>query len=196
VVAARRRHPRPCTAARRPRSRPPSRSASRAHTPASGQRLTAKVDTSCGAFEIALDTKDSPKTTGSFAYLAKKGVYDDTTFYRIVPDFVIQGGDPLGTGLGGPGYSVDEPPAGNTQYTRGTVAMGKTPAEPPGRSGSQFFVVIAADAGLPPRYAVLGRVSSGEDVVNRIASLGDPASGQAGVPRATVLIRRITVRGG
>jgi peptidyl-prolyl cis-trans isomerase B (cyclophilin B) len=73
--------------------------------------------------------------------------------------------------------------------------MAKTPVEPAGRSGSQFFVVLPADAGSPPNYAILGKVSSGFDVVKRIGSLGDPASGDAGRPLATVVIRRITVRG-
>jgi peptidyl-prolyl cis-trans isomerase B (cyclophilin B) len=160
------------------------------------QRLVAAVETSCGTFAIALDTRDSPKTVGSFVYLARKGVYDDTIFHRIVPGFVIQGGDPLGTGMGGPGYSVDEPPPASVEYRKGTVAMAKTAEEPPGRSGSQFFVVTAADAGLPPQYALLGKVSSGEGVVDRIASLGDPASGQTGTPLATVVIRKIAVGGG
>jgi len=160
------------------------------------QRLVAAVDTSCGTFEIALDARDSPKTVSSFVYLARKGVYDNTIFHRIVPNFVIQGADPLGTGTGGPGYSVDEPPPANAQYRRGTVAMVRTMAQPPGGSGSQFFVVTAADAGLPPQYALLGRVSSGKNVVDRIASLGDPASGQTGTPRATVEIRKIAVSGG
>jgi peptidyl-prolyl cis-trans isomerase B (cyclophilin B) len=160
------------------------------------QRLVAAVDTSCGRFEIALDSKDSPETVSSFVYLARKGIYDDTIFHRIVPNFLIQGGDPRGTGTGGPGYSVDEPPPANAQYRRGTVAMVKTQAEPPGRSGSQFFVVTAADAGLPPQYALLGKVSSGEGVVDRISSLGDAASGDTGTPRATVVIRKIAVSGG
>jgi peptidyl-prolyl cis-trans isomerase B (cyclophilin B) len=157
------------------------------------QSLVAAVHTSCGSFEIALDARDSPKTVSSFVYLAREGVYDDTTFHKIVPRFVIQGGDPLGTGRGGPGYSVDEPPPSNAEYTRGTVAMAKAATEPSGRSGSQFFVVTAADAGLAPQYALLGEVSSGEDVVDRIASLGDPAGGQTGTPLATVVIRKITV---
>jgi peptidyl-prolyl cis-trans isomerase B (cyclophilin B) len=160
------------------------------------QSLVAAVDTSCGRFEIALDTRDSPKTVSSFVYLARKGIYDDTIFHRIVPNFVIQGGDPLGTGTGGPGYSVDEPPPANVEYRRGTVAMVKTPAEPPGRSGSQFFVVTAADAGLPPSYALLGRVISGMGVVDRIGSLGDAASSERGTPRATVVILKIAVGGG
>jgi len=160
------------------------------------QRLVAAVDTSCGRFEIALDTKDSPKTVSSFVYLARKGIYDDTIFHRILPNFVIQGGDPLGTGTGGPGYSVDEPPPANVEYRRGTVAMVKTPAEPPGRSGSQFFVVTAPDAGLPPSYALLGRVISGMRVVDRVGRLGDAASGETGTPRATVVTRKIAVGGG
>ena len=160
-----------------------------------GRMLTAKVETSCGSFEIALDATDSPRTVSSFAYLARRGVYDDTTFHRIVPSFVIQGGDPLGTGSGGPGYSIDEPPPPRTEYTKGTVAMAKLAVEPPGRSGSQFFVVTAADAGLPPNYAVLGKVSSGQGVVERIAQLGDPRSGQRGTPRATVVIRKVTIGG-
>jgi peptidyl-prolyl cis-trans isomerase B (cyclophilin B) len=159
------------------------------------QSLVAAVDTSCGSFEIALDARESPKTVSSFVYLARRGVYDDTTFHKIVPRFVIQGGDPLGTGRGGPGYSVDEPPPSRVEYTRGTVAMAKAATEPPGHSGSQFFVVTAADAGLAPQYALLGEVSSGEDVVDRIARLGDPASGQTGTPRAIVVIRKITVSG-
>jgi peptidyl-prolyl cis-trans isomerase B (cyclophilin B) len=160
---------------------------------APGAKLTATVDTSCGSFRVALDAARSPKTVSSFVYLARKGVYDDTVFHRIVPNFVIQGGDPTETGSGGPGYTVDEPPPANTGYTKGTVAMAKAAVEPPGRSGSQFFVVTTTDAGLPPQYAVLGEVSSGEEVVKRIATLGDPASGQAGTPLATVVIRRITV---
>lgn len=160
------------------------------------ERVTAVVETSCGTFEIALDSSASPKTTGSFAHLVDEGVYDGTSFHRIVPGFVIQGGDPKGDGTGGPGYSVDEPPPPRTEYTRGTVAMAKTQAEPPGRSGSQFFVVVAADAGLPPDFAVLGEVSEGMDVVEEIESLGDPAGGQEGTPRMPAVIERITLRGG
>ena len=156
----------------------------------------AEVETSCGSFEITLDTAAAPKTTASFVYLVEQGVYDNTAFHRIVPDFVVQGGDPRGDGTGGPGYFVDEPPRPATEYTRGVVAMAKTAAEPPGRSGSQFFVVVAADAGLPPDYAALGEVTRGLGVVERISELGDPASGQAGTPLAPVVIERITVQSG
>jgi peptidyl-prolyl cis-trans isomerase B (cyclophilin B) len=160
-----------------------------------GERLTATVDTSCGRFDIRLDTTGFPKTVNSFAYLAKKRFYDDTIFHRIVPHFIVQGGDPLQNGQGGPGYTVTETPPRNTTYTMGTVAMAKTAVEPAGRSGSQFFIVITADAGLPPNYAILGKVSSGLDVVKRIGELGDPASGDTGTPMATVVIRRITIHG-
>ena len=118
----------------------------------------------------------------SFVYLAQKGFYDDTIFHRIVPHFVIQGGDPLQNGTGGPGYTVTERRPGTPTTRMGTVAMAKTAVEPPGRSGSQFFVVTAADAGLPPNYAILGKVSSGLDVVKRIGKLGDPASGDRARP--------------
>jgi peptidyl-prolyl cis-trans isomerase B (cyclophilin B) len=157
-----------------------------------GEKLTAIVQTSCGTFEIALDTKRAPKTTNSFAYLAEQGFYDDLTFHRVAPGFVIQGGDPLGTGTGGPGYSVDEKPPANLEYTKGTVAMAKSSAEPPGRSGSQFFIVTEAAAPLPPEYALVGKVSKGYPVVARIDKLGTPAE----KPKQTVLIEKITIEKG
>ena len=152
------------------------------------------LETSCGDITIRLDQKASPKTAASFAGLAKVGFFDDTVFHRIVPGFVIQGGDPTATGAGGPGYSTrDVPPAGTT-YKKGTVAMAKTQTEPPGTAGSQFYVVTAADAGLPPEYALLGKVVKGQDVVDAIGELGDPASGEAGTPLQPVVIERATVR--
>jgi peptidyl-prolyl cis-trans isomerase B (cyclophilin B) len=157
-----------------------------------GEEATAVVETSCGAFEIALDTKRAPRTANSFAFLAEEGFYDDLTFHRIVPGFVIQGGDPQGTGTGGPGYSVDEAPPANLAYTKGTVAMAKTSAEPPGRSGSQFYVVTGADAGLPPEYALVGKVSDGLDVVERIGKLGTASER----PKQTILIEKVTIETG
>lgn len=157
-----------------------------------GEKLTAVVQTSCGTFDIALDTQRAPKTTNSFAYLAEEGFYDDLTFHRIVPEFVIQGGDPLGTGLGGPGYKVVEKPPANLSYTKGVVAMAKSSAEPPGSSGSQFFVITGADAGLPAEYALVGKVSSGMDVVSRIGKLG----GASEKPKQTVLIEKMTIEKG
>lgn len=155
-------------------------------------RLTALVETSCGEFEIALDARRAPKTVNSFVSLAEKGFYDGLLFHRVSRGFVIQGGDPLGDGTGGPGYSVDEKPPSNLAYTKGVVAMAKSTAEPPGRSGSQFFVVLSADAGLPPEYALVGRVDEGLDVVERIGRLGTPAE----TPKQPVLIEAIEIEEG
>ncbi|HSR94745.1 MAG TPA: peptidylprolyl isomerase [Solirubrobacterales bacterium] len=157
-----------------------------------GEKLTAVVATSCGSFDIALDAQRAPKTVNSFVFLSEKGFYDDLTFHRVAPEFVIQGGDPLGTGTGGPGYSVDEKPPANLAYTKGVVAMAKSSADPPGHSGSQFFVVLAPDAGLPPEYALVGKVDKGFDVVERIGKLGTPAE----KPKQTVLIEKITIEKG
>ena len=163
---------------------------------APGEPATASVMTSCGKFTIELDTEGWPRTAASFAFLAEQGVYDDTWFHRIVTDAFIQGGDPLGDGTGGPGYTVQEDVPPDTEYVRGVVAMAKTAVEPPGASGSQFFVVAQADAGLPPEYAVAGEVVDGMDVVMRIAALGDPASGQDGIPTQPVTIDRVKIEAG
>ena len=103
---------------------------------------------------------------------------------------VGQGGDPTATGSGGPGYTTVDPPPPSARYTHGVVATAKTPTEPAGTSGSQFFVVTAPDAQLPPDYAILGRVVSGLDVVDRIGRLGDQATEQ---PTEVVEIERATV---
>jgi peptidyl-prolyl cis-trans isomerase B (cyclophilin B) len=131
------------------------------------------VKTNKGPFTIALDTKTSPCTTASIVQLANKGFFNGTIFHRIVPDFVIQGGDPTGTGTGGPGYKTVDTPPETARYTKGVVAMAKTMDEAPGTSGSQFFVVTGADVGLPPDYAILGKVVEGLDVVERIGKLGN-----------------------
>jgi cyclophilin family peptidyl-prolyl cis-trans isomerase len=157
-----------------------------------GEKLTVVMKTSCGTFDIALDTTRAPITSNSFAYLAEEGFYDDLTFHRIVPEFVIQGGDPTGTGTGGPGYSVTEKPPANLQYTKGVVAMAKSSADPPGRSGSQFYVVTGADAGLQPEYALVGKVSKGMDVVEAIGEEGTPEE----KPKQTILIEEATVERG
>jgi len=157
-----------------------------------GDAATAVVETSCGSFSIELDTDRAPITANSFAYLANQGFYDNQFFHRIAPGFVIQGGDPLGTGSGGPGYSVDEAPPQNLQYTRGIVAMAKSAAEPPGRSGSQFFVVTGAAAPLPPDYALVGKVSDGLDVVETIGELGNPQE----QPTETIVIESVTIEEG
>lgn len=153
------------------------------------------VDTSKGSFTFELATKISPCTTASIAGLVKKGFFDGLTFHRIVPGFVIQGGDPEGTGMGGPGYSTVDAPPQDTKYTKGVVAMAKTQAEPAGTSGSQFFVVTGADVGLPPDYAVLGNVTDGLDVVEKIGKLGNPAD-PAGTPSEKVTIDKMELTTG
>jgi peptidyl-prolyl cis-trans isomerase B (cyclophilin B) len=146
--------------------------------------------TNCGDFTVTLDQKTSPNATGSLVSLAQRGFFDDTFFHRIVPGFVIQGGDPTGKGTGGPGYSTHDKVPQNASYAHGVVAMAKSGAEPPGTAGSQFFVVTGADASLPPDYAVVGKVTSGLDVVDAIGQLGDPATEQ---PTRSIVISKAKV---
>ncbi|MEP6909799.1 MAG: peptidylprolyl isomerase [Actinomycetota bacterium] len=155
-----------------------------------GKTYDVVVDTSNGSFTFELATKISPCTTASIAGLVQKGFFDGLTFHRIVPGFVIQGGDPDGNGSGGPGYSTVDAPPKDTKYVKGLVAMAKTGAEPAGTSGSQFFVVTGTDVGLPPDYAVLGRVTDGIDVVEKIGALGDP-SDPSGAPTERVEIKKM-----
>lgn len=144
-------------------------------TVARGSRASAKFLTNKGAFTVELDTSGSPVAADNFAYLVESGFYDGLGFHRIVPGFVIQGGDPKGDGTGGPGYTVVERPSPDTIYGPGTVAMAKSGDEPPGSAGSQFFVVTASEPiGLPPDYAVVGKVTGGLGTVVEIGRLGGP----------------------
>jgi peptidyl-prolyl cis-trans isomerase B (cyclophilin B) len=136
-----------------------------------GKTWDARFTTNCGSFTIRLDVARAPKTAASFASLVRRGFYDDLTFHRIAQGFVIQGGDPLGTGSGGPGYTVVEKPPSKLKYFHGVVAMAKAATEPDGASGSQFFIVTAQDAQLPPQYAVVGRIVRGLEVVDTIGVL-------------------------
>lgn len=155
-----------------------------------GAEQTLIVTTSCGTFTIELAPDLAPQATASLVALAEAGYFDGTVFHRIVPGFVIQGGDPTQTGGGGPGYTTVDPPAADTRYVKGTVAMAKTLDEPPGAAGSQFFIVTAADAGLPPDYAVVGTVSgAGLEVVERIGALGDESE----QPTRTVVVEDVAV---
>jgi cyclophilin family peptidyl-prolyl cis-trans isomerase len=156
-----------------------------------GQRYDVDLQTNCGTITIRLATGRAPKTSASFANLVKRGFYDGLIFHRVVHDFVIQGGDPLGTGMGGPGYTVVERPPADLAYTTGIVAMAKTEADPAGASGSQFFIVTAPDAGLPPDYAVAGGVVRGMDVAQRI---GKVAVDDQDRPISPVVIEKATLR--
>jgi cyclophilin family peptidyl-prolyl cis-trans isomerase len=108
---------------------------------------------------------DAPRTVNNFVFLARDGFYDGVIFHRVIPGFMIQGGDPTGTGRGGPGYRFDDEPV-KRKYTRGTLAMANAG---PNTNGSQFFI-MHADYGLPPTYTIFGKLTSGDEVVDSIAS--------------------------
>ncbi len=149
-----------------------------------------RFDTNCGEFTVTLDQETAPETSASLVALARDGYFDDTVFHRIVPGFVIQGGDPTQTGGGGPGYSTVDTPSADASYVKGVVAMAKTASEPPGTAGSQFFVVTGDDIGLPPDYAIVGTVTDGLDAVELIGELGDASTE---LPLEPVVISTVTV---
>jgi peptidyl-prolyl cis-trans isomerase B (cyclophilin B) len=158
-----------------------------------GEKVTAVVETNCGTFDIALATTEALTIANSFAYLAEEGFYNELTFHRIVPEFVIQGGDPTATGGGGPGYEVVQAPPKNLKYTIGTVAMAKSAEAPSGASGSQFYVVSGPQGEtLPPEYALVGKVTKGLDVVETIGELGGPEE----KPTEPVVIEKMTIERG
>jgi peptidyl-prolyl cis-trans isomerase B (cyclophilin B) len=148
------------------------------------------LKTTEGSFTIELDQKLAPNTARSLVRLARNGFFDGTKFHRVVPGFVIQGGDPTGTGSGGPGYSTVDVPPSDAAYTEGVVAMAKTQTEAPGTAGSQFFVVTGKDIGLPPEYAIVGRVTDGMATVKAIEALGVGD----GPPSKPVVIKKATVQ--
>ena len=150
---------------------------------------TLTFETNCGSFTVTLDPEVAPKTTASLVALARDGYFDDTIFHRVVPGFVIQGGDPTQSGSGGPGYSTVDMPPSDAAYTKGVVAMAKAGTEAPGTAGSQFFVVTGEDAGLPPEYAIVGEVTDGLDTAERIDALGIGD----GPPSQPVVVSSVTV---
>jgi len=154
-----------------------------------GTTYALTFETSCGTFVVDLDTGLAPNTAASLVALAGRGYFDDTVFHRIVPGFVIQGGDPTQTGSGGPGYKTVDAPPQDSRYLKGMFAMAKTQAEPAGTAGSQFFVVTGEDVGLSPDYAIVGEVTEGLDIVERIGELG----GADERPTQPVVIRRVVV---
>lgn len=151
----------------------------------------ATVDTSLGSFDITFFAKDAPKTVNNFVCLAKAGFYDNVIFHRVIAGFMIQGGDPTGTGTGGPGYRFEDEPV-TRPYKRGTVAMANAG---PNTNGSQFFV-CHADAGLPPNYTIFGEVTSGMDTIDMIATVEtmQPAgSREKSTPVQKVTINSVTI---
>jgi cyclophilin family peptidyl-prolyl cis-trans isomerase len=157
---------------------------------------TVTLATNCGPIVIQLAVHEAPKTTSSFAHLVQIGYFNGLTFHRVVPGFVIQGGDPTGKGTGGPGYEIVEPPPANLRYTKGVVAMAKAGSAPSGSSGSQFFIVTGARVNLPPEYALVGRVVGSERAVEAISHVpteAPPEGGSASKPRTPMVIEKATL---
>ncbi len=154
------------------------------------KRYTATMVTSHGTMVIALDPLAAPKTVNSFVFLARYHYYDGVIFHRIIPGFVLQGGDPTGTGTGGPGYKfADELPAPG-RYQVGSLAMANAG---PNTNGSQFFIISGSDGvRLPPQYALFGAVVSGGEVVTAIDALGT----RSGKPKEEVVIESVTITEG
>jgi len=178
---------------------PPSRDDEHASPPTehldSARRYTVTLATNCGDIAIQLAVKEAPITTASFASLVRQGFYNGLTFHRVVPGYVIQGGDPKGNGTGGPGYSVVERPPSGLRYSRGVVAMAKTGSDPSGTSGSQFFIVTAPDASLPAQYALVGTVVGGEaaiEAIERVPRTAGP-DGEESAPSMPVVIEKATL---
>jgi cyclophilin family peptidyl-prolyl cis-trans isomerase len=160
--------------------------------------VTATIATSCGDLVVELDPALSPETVESFVFLARQGFYDGTVVHRIVPNFVVQAGDPDAVGNGGPGYRIlDEHPDSDFEYERGVVAMANS-----GRNttGSQFFVVLGDDASvLNPLFNVLGRVIEGDEVLDRMAAVPTaprPGAREQSLPLETVYIESIEIQVG
>ena len=178
-----------CTSVEAPAAREPEAGEAPSQELDPSKTYTLTFDTNCGSFVVTLDAEQAPKTAASLVALANAGYFDATIFHRVVPGFVIQGGDPTQSGGGGPGYSTVDAPGSDAEYTQGVVAMAKTEVEAPGTSGSQFFVVTGQDAGLPPDYAIVGEVTDGMDTVLRIDALGV----SDGPPSQPVVVNTVTV---
>ena len=151
------------------------------------KRYTAVMETSKGTLTISLDPIAAPRTVNSFVFLARNGYYDGVVFHRIIPGFVVQGGDPTGTGRGGPGYKfADELPAPG-RYEVGSLAMANSG---PDTNGSQFFIISGSDGvRLPPSYSLFGKVVSGLETVSAL----DAAGSGGGSPKERVHIESVTI---
>jgi len=147
---------------------------------------TATLDTNHGEIVIELDPARSPQTVNNFVFLARDGYYDGVTFHRVIENFMIQGGDPTGTGSGGPGYKFRDEIEGPGTYSRGTVAMANAG---PNTNGSQFFI-CHSDVGLPHSYTIFGAVSSGMEAVDSIATTSTDRSDR---PDDEVVINKVTI---
>ncbi|MSQ26783.1 MAG: peptidylprolyl isomerase [Dehalococcoidia bacterium] len=129
-----------------------------------------------GAFKVALFAKDAPNTVNNFVFLVRDGFYNDTTFHRVIPGFMAQGGDPTGTGTGGPGYRFSD--EFNSKLRHGSPGVLSMANAGPNTNGSQFFITLAPTPHLDDRHSVFGKVVEGMDVVLRIA-VRDPSNSRA-----------------
>jgi cyclophilin family peptidyl-prolyl cis-trans isomerase len=153
---------------------------------------TATIETNKGTVTVELFPADAPNTVNNFVCLADDGYFDGTPFHRIVKGFVIQGGDPTGTGTGGPGYRFDDEPI-TRDYERGTLAMANAG---PNTNGSQFFIVLDDLRGkLPKNYTIFGKVTEGLDVVDAIANTPTSVgrSGEKSTPNESITVEKVTV---
>lgn len=152
------------------------------------KKYTATIETTAGAMTAEFFPDDAPNTVNNFVFLAREGFYDDVIFHRVIPNFMIQGGDPGGTGTGGPGYRFKDEPV-KRKYTRGTLAMANAG---PNTNGSQFFI-MHADYALPPSYTIFGKLTSGEDVLDAIATAPTGAQDR---PKTPVKMTKVTITEG
>ena len=151
------------------------------------KRYTAEMVTSAGTMRIALDPIAAPKTVNNFVFLARYHYYEGIVFHRVIPGFVLQGGDPTGTGTGGPGYRFEDELPAPGRYELGSLAMANAG---PNTNGSQFFVISGPDGmRLPPQYSLFGKVVAGLDVVAAVDKLGS----RSGKPTELVTIESVTI---
>jgi cyclophilin family peptidyl-prolyl cis-trans isomerase len=156
-----------------------------AQTVDASRTYTAEIVTTAGTMTAQLFPAEAPRTVNNFVNLAREGFYDGVIFHRVISGFMIQGGDPTGTGRGGPGFRFDDEPV-TRRYLRGTLAMANAG---PNTNGSQFFV-MHADYPLPPNYTIFGKLSAGEDIVDAIATA---QTGSQDRPVQPVSITGITI---
>jgi cyclophilin family peptidyl-prolyl cis-trans isomerase len=155
----------------------------------SKRQYSAILETSRGSIKAELFAAQAPVTTNNFVFLARQGFYDGLTFHRVIPEFVIQGGDPTATGSGGPGYEFADELDNDLAYELGTLAMANAG---PNTNGSQFFIVAGRRGeALPKNYSIFGRVREGMDVVEAVATT---PTGAMDRPVTPVTIDKVTIR--
>jgi cyclophilin family peptidyl-prolyl cis-trans isomerase len=154
------------------------------------KKYTATIETSAGTMTAELYPNIAPQTVNAFVFLARESFYEGVIFHRVIPDFMIQGGDPTGTGTGGPGYTL-KAEFNDIKHDRGILSMART--NDPNSAGSQFFIMHARSPHLDRQYTAFGKVTSGDDVIDKIVSAPRDASDR---PRNPTQIKKITIAEG